>query len=577
MTKNASSGRTITKRSRYLALLAGSAAVTLGLAAVGPASAASASGIRYGGVLHVVMPWTTIPDNFNPLLPGGTGVTAGGTGSAIYENLFFDNVYTGKLVDMLGTGYRWSDGNKVLTVSVRSGVKWSDGVPFSAKDVAFTFNYIKKYPALDGTGLWASTSTLKSVSAPNPTTVVFDFSSPDTPLFLTAIVGQKIVPEHIWSKVTNPVTFTNPHPVGTGPFTLKSYNPTLVAYAKNPGYWMRGKPYISGFTIEAVKSNNTAELLMLNGDAAMTYDAMTDPAKSYVAAHPAWNHFWWPVTNLNFLYFNDAKPPFNNVYFRKAVAMALNDNVIAERAYFGAIPPANGPVETGVTPGQVSKWVPSSVRAMEWPYDPSGALKLLETHGYKLVNGSLEAPGGKVLPTFNILVGAGWSDFISMAQTIGEELLPLGIHTSVDQEPYSTYASSQDYGRYSMMVSWGNGNNATPYFEYYYLPSPTETAPLGKPATTNWERYTSPAVTAALRQYSTTSNVGVQKADMVTIEKTVLTNVPVVPLTGRPNFFDYSTRYFTGWPTPSNPYNDGNPPDDFSGGAELMYLNVHLK
>lgn len=545
----------------------------MGLLATTPA-AASASGIKYGGVLHIVMPWTTIPDNFNPLNPGGTGSTAGGTGSALYENLFFDNIYTGTLTDMLGTGYKWSDGNKVLTITTRSGVYWSDGKPFSAADVAFTFNYLKKYPALDINGIWKT--PLQSVTATGPDTVVFKFSKPDTPVFLSSIVGQKIVPEHIWSKVTNPVTYPNLHPVGTGPFLLKSYSPTLVSYVKNPHYWMKGKPYINGFTIEAVKSNQTAQLLVLNGDAAMTYDAMTDPERSFVAAHPAWNHFWWPVTNLNFLYMNDAVAPFDQAYFRKAIAMAINDNVVAERAYFGAIPPASGPVETGVTNGQVSSWVPSSLASLEWHYDPSGALKLLEAHGYKLVGGNLEAPDGKPLPTFSILVGAGWSDFISMAQTIGQELTAIGIHTTVEQEPYSTYASSQDFGHYQMMISWGNGNNATPYFEYYYLLSPTETAPVGKLAPTNWERYTNPAITAALDQYASTSNLATQKADMVTIEKDVLEEVPVVPLTGRPNFFDYSTRYFTGWPTPSDPYNDGNPPDDFSGGAELMYLNVHL-
>jgi peptide/nickel transport system substrate-binding protein len=562
----------MTKASRSLALLAGSATVALGLAAT-PVASASAASIRYGGVLKYVSSWTTIPDNFNPLNPAGTGGTAGGTGSLLYEPLIYNNIYTGKQTDFLATGYKWSNGNKTLTVTTRQGVKWSDGTPFSAADVAFTFNLLKRYPALDTNGDWKT--SLSSVTATGPDTVVFQFKSPYT-VILPELLGQEIVPEHLWSKVKNPVTYANPHPVGTGPFLLKSYSNTEVSYVKNPHYWMPGRPYISGVTMEAVKSNSTAQLLVMNGGADFTYDGITDPAKSFVAADPAWNHFWWPVTNFNFLYMNTATAPFNDLYFRKAVAMAINDNVVAERAYFGAIPAATGALETGVTSGQVDAWVPPSVGKLEWKYDPSGALKLLESHGYKLVNGTLEAPGGKPIPTLSILVGSGWSDFISMAETIGQELLPLGIHTTVNQEPYSTYASSADFGRYSLMISWGNGNNVTPYYEYYYLLSPNNTAPVGKLASTNWERFTSPSITSALGQYAHTTDLAVQKAAMAAIEKEVLKYVPVVALTGRPNFFDYSTRSFVGWPSPKNPYNEGDPGDGFGGGGEMTYLNVHL-
>jgi peptide/nickel transport system substrate-binding protein len=560
------------KKPRLAAAVASLATLAVGLA-MSPAGNAGASSIRYGGTLHIVMPWGSILHNFNPLVwDGGTGTTAGGTGSLLYEPLFYDNPYTGKITPLLGTSYKWTDHNLKLVVSTRSGAQWSDGKPFSAADVAFTFNYIKRYPALDAETVWKT--PLSSVRATGPDTVVFSFASPFTAIF-PQLAEQPIVPEHIWSSITDPTKFTNPDPVGTGPFLLKSYSAFQVSYVKNPHYWMPGRPYISGVVMTAVKSNTTAELLVLNGDAAYTYDQITDPNRTFVAAHPSWNHYWWPPYQLNLLYFNTATAPFNSLALRKAVALDLNTKAIAERAYFGALPAGN---ETAVAGGLVSQWVPASLRSLEWSYSPSAALKTLNAAGYKLVGGHLMSPNGTAVPTQQILIGGpGWTDFISIAQTISEELQQIGISSTVVQDTFATYYSALQEGHYTLAVSWNNNNYGSPYYAYYDLLSSTESAPIGSTANTNWERFTSPVIDAALKSYASTSSLAVQKADMATIEREVLTNVPVVALTARPNWFDYSTRYYTGWPSASNPYNAGDPPDGYGGGAEMLYLNVHLK
>jgi peptide/nickel transport system substrate-binding protein len=549
--------------------LVGSVAVV-----AGPATTANAASVRYGGVLHVVMPWGSIVDNFNPLAwDGGTGTTAGGTGSLLYEPLFYVNQYTNAVTPLLGAAYKWEDNNLKLVVTTRPDVKWSDGTAFSAADVAFTFNYLKQYKALDALGVWEGTP-LTSVTASGPSTVTFSFSSAYTPIF-PLLAKQPIVPEHIWAKISDPVKYTNPHPVGTGPFLLKSYTSFQVTYAKNPNYWMTGKPYLNGVTMTAVKSNTTAELLVLNGDDAYTYDAITDPDKTFVSANPSWNHYWWPGFQLNLLYFNTAQAPFSDLALRKAVAEDLNTTSITDHAYFGSLPPGN---ETAVTGGEVSDWVPSSLQSLEWSYSPSAAMSTLTQAGYKLVNGKLDTPSGAPVPALNLLIGGpGWTDYISIAQTISSELQSIGLNVNVQQETFATYYSDLQTGSYSMAVSWSNNNYGTPYYEYYDLLSSKESAPIGKTANTNWERFTSPAIDAALNGYASTSNLAAQKQDMATIEKTVLTEVPVVSLTARPNWFDYSTRYFTGWPSASNPYNQGDAPDNYGGGAELLYLNVHLK
>ena len=119
--------------------------------------------------------------------------------------------------------------------------------------------------------------------------------------------------------------------------------------------------------------------------------------------------------------------------------------------------------------------------------------------------------------------------FLSAADNVSNELKSIGVETTVVQEPYSTYANDLDKGLYTFAESWGNGNNSTPYYQYYYMFNPSESAPIGKVATSDWERFTSPVITKALATYSGTSSVAVQKTAMAAIEKTVLTDVPLVP------------------------------------------------
>ncbi len=104
------------RKSRLFAVLTSGACLTMMLSLAPTATANASAKIKYGGVLHVVMPWVTIPDNFNPLNPGQSGSTAGGTLSLLYEGLAYDNPYTGKISALLATGWTWSNGGKTLTI-----------------------------------------------------------------------------------------------------------------------------------------------------------------------------------------------------------------------------------------------------------------------------------------------------------------------------------------------------------------------------------------------------------------------------------------------------------------------------
>ncbi len=556
------------KPRRALATLVGVVGVAVVLSlALGVTTSARAASAASGGTLNIEMPWGTIADNFNPMVPNGTN--AGGTLSCLYEQLFFLNTVTSQIVPVLGTKSAWSKDGLKLTITTRSGVTWSDGKPFSAADVAFTFNYIKQYPAIDLNSIWKG-SGLTSVAATGANTVVFTFSKPNTPMFVF-IAGVYIIPEHIWSSNTSPNTDTNTKPVGTGPFVLKSFSPTAVIYDKNPNYWMAGKPSINTVVLAAVKSNDTALLDLLAGNIDYTYDAITNPAKTYVAKNPATNKYWWPDTNINFLYFNTTKAPFNDPKLRRAIAFGMNTKLIAQRAYYGGVDASNGGQDAAVTGGQLKAWYPSSLKKLEWSYNVKTAKALLKKAGYKLKGGKLLTPKGKAIPKQQILIGGpGWTDYIVIATMVSQELKALGISSSVVQQPWGSYSTNLPKGNYQLAISWGNGPGPTPYFMDYNDFSKSKIGATG----TNWSRFWNPTINKALVTYRGSSDLKVQKTAMATIMQQVMTNAPMVALTGRPNWFDYQTKSFTGFPDATNPYNDAGAPD--SPGARLLYLNVHL-
>ena len=168
---------------RVLSGLATMSAVilALGVAACSSSGSSTASGTSSSpssamGTKTLVVestPLSPLTQTFNPFSATSTGYTLHST-NLYYEPLFFFNILNPSQapVPMLATAYSFSNGGKTLTLTTRSGVKWSDGKPFSAADVAFTFNLIAKNPALAQTGTPAPTSA----TATGPNTVVLNFA-----------------------------------------------------------------------------------------------------------------------------------------------------------------------------------------------------------------------------------------------------------------------------------------------------------------------------------------------------------------------------------------------------------------
>ncbi len=282
---------------------------------------------------------------FNPLLYEAD--TRWPAAAGIYEPLIVYNRATASYMPWLGTHYDWSENNKRLKFTLRPGVTWSDGVAFSARDVVFTFELLRTFPALDRLKMW---DFLSDVTAVGGTTVDFVFKRPYTPGLIS--IGQlPIVPEHKWKAVANPATFDDASPVGTGPFTeVLRFEPTFYELGRNPHYWQPGKPLVSSLRVSMYHSNQEIVRALEKDELDWASLFIPNIEKTYVAEDPARHSYWYPdFGTTTLLYLNTQKKPFDDKNVRKAVSMAIDRPRIMTEAISGYAPPADatGLAESG--------------------------------------------------------------------------------------------------------------------------------------------------------------------------------------------------------------------------------------
>ena len=413
-------------------LLALSLAVSLTVMVVGTAldSSASATTGTHPNTSHATPSGSLTLDNeqgklwtcgFNPFNPA----LSDQSGGFLYEPLIYiDTLESGKTTPWLATSYSWSDGNKVLTFTIRKGVKWSDGKQLSASDVLYTFQLLKEYPALDLNAIW---SVLSSVLQRGDQ-IVLTFKAPAVPDFYYVADQTFIVPQHIWSHVKNPVTYADSNPIGTGPYTVGSCTSENISYSANRNYWQPGLPKIATVNYPAFISNTAANTFLASGQTQWGSQFIPDIGSFYLSKSPA-NHFWSPpAVNLS-LFINQKVYPLNDVAVRRAMAYALNRPRVSLIGESGLQPASN---QTGVVLPTFSSWYDSSLAAKYgYGYYPSKAISILEKDGYKRGSNGIFAKNGKQL-SFTVITQSGNTDWIADLEVAEAEWAAVGIKVTSD-------------------------------------------------------------------------------------------------------------------------------------------------
>lgn len=480
------------------------------------------------------------------------GHTDVGVQGLIYETLYFVNVNSGSFTPMLATNYSWNSDNTQLTFTIRQGVKWNDGKPFDANDVAFTFNLMKNNPAADANGVW---SYLSSVTAPNATTVLMTFTKAYPPELVTIAGKVYIVPQHVYSSVGDPTKYLTSNPVGTGPYVVSKYQANLAVYTKNPSYWQASSVKVDEIHFPEYKDNSTVQLALPQGT--IDWAGYFSPTlnQDFVQKDPAHNHLFMDAINLYSICVNQKDPLVGGqagLPIRLALSAAIDRTQVARQATAGLEPPGS---VTGLVLPTAQSWLAPQFANLPTTADVATAKKDLTDAGWTMGSDGFFQKNGKDL-TITLRSVDTYSDWNAAAQLIQSEAKAAGIkinNVTVAENDYYTLRADGKFD-YQMMFC-GMVGGPTPYYLYNnYLNS----ALIGQ-GKTNFTAWNNAQTDQFLNQYASTTDQNVQMQAIQGIEQVFVQNQPFIPLWTGADYDEYSTRHFTGWPDQSNPYSSGSP------------------
>jgi peptide/nickel transport system substrate-binding protein len=413
-----------------------------GLAIGGPARAANDK-----VVFHVAMLGEGV-DSLNPFL---------GFQAPSYEmwGLTYDYLTGYSMKDMspepgLATKWTTSKDGKTWTFTVRDGVKFSDGVPLTAADVAYTYNRIL-HGGVEQSNWLSYLQGVTSVTAPNATTVVIKLKKPLATLPLLPI---PIVPEHVWKNVSeSEIKSYGAEPtggkpvVGEGPFRLVSgtADGQTFKFEANPDYW-GGAPHVDEVIFQWYKNDDSAIQALIKGEADFVdnitpLEVKSLQGKAGITAHngvaPGFDEIAFNTGSINVKTgqpIGNPNPAVLDPKFRHALGYALNLPQLISKAYQGAGQPGT----TIIPPAYPDyRWdVPAD---QQFTYDPSKAAALLDAAGYKVGSDGLRTlPNGKPIGTLRLAARSDSPTSLHTMDFFKQWLADLGIKSQV-----STYSSSQ--------------------------------------------------------------------------------------------------------------------------------------
>ena len=490
--------------------------------------------------------------SFNPLRPG----YATGTLGLLYETLLRYDPLQDRFIPWLATSGKWV--GKSYVVTLRSGVTWNDGQPFTAADVKFTFETGKlegsQYSTMWKTGLQSITTKGNVVS--------FNFKgTPNYQDWDTNMYSVAIVPKHIWSSysatdIVSGNTDDLSKQVGTGPFKYGAGAGTsgTLQWNRRAGWWATkalGMKMPMQFIVDIHNTSNTASLQnFLQGNIDLSNNFF--PGVDKVIGGKIQTYYKKPPymlsANTAWLVPNTTHKPLNDPVFRRALASSINVDQIVTADYGNIVAKAS---PTGLLPTW-GKWIDQAqAKKLGFTYNVSRAKALLAGAGYKDTNGDgfVENNDGSNI-NLRIIVPNGWSDWMTAIQIIADSAKDAGIKLTPAYPDYNGLVDERNSGKFDLVINNDKQLGNTPYTYYDYLFH----LPIADQQTfANFSRFTEAgatpwALTLKLNKIPTSSVVKARKLHSQ-IQKYILEDLPAIPLWYNGMWSQYNTSVWTNFPS----------------------------
>ena len=455
----------------------------------------SALAQKSGGVLKAGM--QTDPVGLDPHTTNATA--SRNVLENIYDTLvMFDSKL--RIVPSLANSWSASADGLTWTFRLRPGVAFHNGDALKASDVVFSINRIKD-PAVKSPRA-NDFAVVKSVSAPNDSTVVFTLTQPFTPLLaklaasLNVIVSEKVAKENNndLSKVV----------IGTGPFKFVEYIPqTRLVVRKSESYWQKDNqgnklPYLDGITY-TYYPDPAARTTALRAGAVDWIEYVPAADVTTLKSDRNLVIVGGPSANFRALYFNTTKAPYDNPKVRQAISYAIDKKAVVDLALFGT----GGIVAKGTT-------IPAGAYAFtNSPYNTRNvaeAKKLLAEAG--LASGF----------TMNLYVTSTYDFLRTPADVIRDNLAEVGIKVNIQAEDWNVYLPKALKSDFDVTLL-GTSGQADPDDYLYNTFYPTSALNLSK--------YNNDKVTQLLEQGRRVSSQSERQKIYTQVQEQVLQDAPM--------------------------------------------------
>ncbi len=364
------------------------------------------------------------------------------------------------LIPGLAESWELSDDRRTVTFRLRRGVRWHDGAPFTARDVAFTVARIKQ-PETLARSYAPPLDRVDRVVVEDDHTLRAHYSEP-TPDYLAAW-WFPIIPEHAAGGdepfLTGPFSR---QPIGCGPFRFVSYEADQrIELEANPDYW-DGAPALDRLVLRVLPDRRTAFQALLQGE--LDLITATPDLYSEAAGAPGIARFSYYRLSVWFLGWREdgSNPFFDDARIRRAMVLSLDREGFAEKLMAGLARPA----ATSYHPD--SHWTDRALRPL--PHDPEAARRLLAEAGFvdRDGDGWLERGDTPFAFTLTVRIGGSRDVVDRLAAWIQESLREIGVRMEIETLEANAFAERRNQGDFQAIMTGLSFDAIPDQYELYH-------------------------------------------------------------------------------------------------------------